>query len=149
MKHAAEMWVGISGWTYKPWRGEFYPKGLAQKRELEYASRQVNSIEINGSFYSLQNPDSYRKWYEAVPDDFRFAIKCPKYISHLKRLKDVRTPLANFFASGVLLLGHKMGPLLWQFPARQKFDAERFGDFFELLPRSTEAAAELAAENTI
>ena len=141
--------VGISGWKYGPWRGEFYPKKLAQKRELEYASRQLNSIEINGTFYGLQTPDSYRRWSADTPNDFIFAIKGPKYISHQKRLRDIRIPLANFFASGLLLLDKKIGPILWQFPPWEQFDKERFADFLDLLPRSTHDAAKLAADNTI
>jgi len=141
--------IGISGWRYDAWRGTFYPKKLAQKRELEYASRQLNSIEINGTFYSLQTPTSYRRWADETPDDFVFAVKGPKYISHRKRLKDVRIPLANFFASGIFLLGKKLGPILWQFPQWERFEKERFSDFLELLPKSTADAAKLAAENTI
>src|SRR6476620_10989370 len=101
----SELRIGISGWTYAPWRGVFYPKGLVQKKDLEYASRQLNSIEINGTFYSLQKPASYRKWVDETPDDFIFSVKGPKYITHMKKLIDVQTPLANFFGSGVLLLG--------------------------------------------
>src|ERR1700745_4212641 len=100
---------GISGWTYPPWRGVFFPRGWPQKRELEYASRQVNSIEINGSFYSLQRPTSYRAWYAATPDGFLFSVKAGRFITHIKRLKNVETPLANFFASGVLCLREKLG----------------------------------------
>jgi len=141
--------IGISGWTYEPWRGVFYPKGLVQKRELEYASRALNSIEINGTFYSLQSPESYRKWSAEVPDDFIFAVKGSKYITHRKRLQDIRIPLANFFGSGLLLLGKKLGPILWQFPPWDRFDAKRLSDFLKLLPKTTKAAAKLAAENTI
>jgi uncharacterized protein YecE (DUF72 family) len=144
-----EFRIGISGWRYEPWRGVFYPKKLAQKRELEYASRQMNSIEINGTFYSLQTPTSFRRWADETPEDFLFAIKGPKYISHRLRLKEARIPLANFFASGVLLLGDKIGPILWQFPPWERFDAERFGAFLDLLPGSTSAAAGLALENTL
>lgn len=144
-----EIRIGISGWKYEPWRGVFYPKRLAQKRELEYASSKLNSIEINGTFYSLQTPDSYRRWGEETPGDFIFAVKGPKYISHQKRLKDIRVPLANFFASGILLLGKKLGPILWQFPPWERFESEKYENFLRLLPRSIEEAAELAAENTI
>jgi uncharacterized protein YecE (DUF72 family) len=136
--------IGISGWTYPPWRGVFFPEGLPQKRELEYASRQVSSIEINGSFYSLQRPSSYRAWYAATPDDFVFSVKGGRFITHLKRLKDVEIPLANFFASGLLCLGEKLGPILWQLPPSFRFDRERLAHFFDLLPRDTEAAARLA-----
>lgn len=136
--------VGISGWTYGPWRGVFYPKGLPHKRELEYASRQLNSIEINGSFYSLQRSESYRTWYEQTPDDFVFAMKGGRFITHMKKLRDVETPLANFFASGVLALKEKLGPILWQFPPNFGFDPDRFERFFELLPRDSESAAKFA-----
>lgn len=141
--------IGISGWRYEPWRGVFYPKGLQQRRELEYVSRKMNSIEINGSFYSLQTPASYQKWACETPDDFLFSIKGPQYISHKKRLEDVRIPLANFFASGILLLGNKLGPILWQFPPWFRYDQTRMTNFLKLLPRTTKKAAALAAENTI
>jgi uncharacterized protein YecE (DUF72 family) len=140
----ADVRIGISGWTYPPWRGVFYPLGWPQKRELEYASRQVNSIEINGSFYSLQRPASYRAWYEATPDDFVFSVKAARYITHLKRLTNVEAPLANFFASGVLRLREKLGPVLWQLPPNFPFDREKLAAFFELLPRDTKEAAKLA-----
>ncbi len=136
--------IGISGWTYPPWRGVFFLKGLAQKRELEYASRRVNSIEINGSFYSLQRPSSYRAWYDATPEGFLFSVKGGRFITHLKRLKDVEIPLANFFASGVLALRDKLGPFLWQLPPNFSFDPARLAAFFDLLPRDTKAAAKLA-----
>jgi uncharacterized protein YecE (DUF72 family) len=136
--------VGISGWRYPPWRGVFYPKKLAQRRELEYASGQVNSVEINGSFYSLQTPESYQRWFDQTPDDFLFAVKGSRFITHMKKLKDVQTPLANFLASGLLRLKHKLGPILWQFPAQMPFVPERFRDFLQLLPRDTKEAAMLA-----
>jgi uncharacterized protein YecE (DUF72 family) len=136
--------IGISGWTYPPWRGVFFPKGWPQKRELEYASREVNSIEINGSFYSLQRPTSYRGWYDATPDGFIFAVKAGRFITHIRRLKNVETPLANFFASGVLCLREKLGPILWQLPPSFRFDPDRLAAFFDLLPRDTSAASKLA-----
>ena len=133
--------IGISGWTYPPWRGVFFPEKWPQKRELEYASRQVNSIEINGSFYSLQRPSCYRAWYEATPEGFVFSVKGGRFITHMKRLKNVEAPLANFFASGVLCLREKLGPILWQLPPSFRFDAEKLAGFFDLLPRDTGAAA--------
>ncbi|NKQ55150.1 DUF72 domain-containing protein [Amycolatopsis sp. K13G38] len=139
--------MGTSGWRYPPWRGVFYPQGLAQRRELEYLSRQMNSAEINGSFYSLQRPERYRAWFEQTPEQFVFAVKGGRYITHMKRLADVRTPLANFFASGVLALGHKLGPFLWQLPPNLAFDADRLAGFFELLPRDTRAATALAKDH--
>jgi uncharacterized protein YecE (DUF72 family) len=139
--------VGTSGWRYPPWRTTFYPRGLAQRRELEHLSRRVDSIEINGSFYSLQRPENYRAWAAETPDDFVFSVKGGRFITHLKQLRDVETPLANFLASGVLALGPKLGPLLWQLPPRLRFDPARIETFLELLPRSTGAAAELAARH--
>ena len=136
--------VGISGWRYEPWRGRFYPAELAQRDELAFASRMLSTIEINGSFYSLQSAKSWRASRDATPDDFVFAVKGSRYITHLKRLVDVEVPLANFFASGLLALGAKLGPLLWQFPPIFAFDAERMERFFAQLPRDTAAAAALA-----
>jgi uncharacterized protein YecE (DUF72 family) len=142
--------IGISGWSYREWRGGgFYPKGLPQRLELDYSSKRMNSIEINGSFYSLQSPASFNKWKEATPDDFLFAVKGSKYITHQKKLSDIRIPLANFFAQGLLALGHKLGPILWQFPAWYRYSRERLDEFLSLLPRTTGEAAELVLENTI
>ncbi len=140
-------WVGTSGWTYPPWRGTFYPPGLPHRRELEYLSRRVNTVEINGSFYSLQRPSSYQVWVTATPEDFVFAVKGSRFITHMKKLRDVETPLANFFASGVLALGAKLGPLLWQLPPNLTFDADRLATFLALLPRSTAEAATLAQQH--
>ena len=125
----------------------FYPVGLAQRLELEYASRQMGSIEINGSFYSLQRHESYEAWRDQTPVDFLFSIKGPRFITHLKKLRGVDTALANFFASGVLALGDKLGPVLWQLPPNLGFDATRVADFLALLPRTTTEAAALAAQH--
>jgi uncharacterized protein YecE (DUF72 family) len=141
---SARILVGISGWRYAPWRGVFYPKGLPQKQELFYASRALPSIELNGSFYSLQRPSSYERWGRETPDDFVFSVKGSRYITHLLRLKEVEPALARFFGSGLLNLGAKLGPLLWQFPPNFKFDAERFDRFLRLLPKDTADAAALA-----
>ncbi len=143
----ARVRIGTSGWRYPRWRGTFYPAGLVQRRELEYMSRRVDSVEINGSFYSLQRPESYRAWAAETPDDFVFAVKGGRFITHMKQLRDVGQPLANFFASGLLALGPKLGPVLWQLPPRMRFDADRVGSFLDLLPRTTGAAAELAARH--
>jgi uncharacterized protein YecE (DUF72 family) len=143
----ARIRVGISGWTYAGWRGDFYPRGLVQRKELSYAAERMTSIEINGSFYSLQRPTSYSTWREQTPDDFVFAVKGGRFITHLKKLAGVETALANFFASGVLALGAKLGPVLWQLPPNLGFDAQRLSDFFDLLPRSTVAAARLAEQH--
>ena len=132
--------IGISGWRYVPWRGDFYPEGLAQKNELKFASRAVNSIEINGSFYSLQSPDLYARWYADTPKGFVFSLKAPRYITHVKRLKEIDEALANFFASGLFQLKDKLGPILWQFPPSFKFDAERFEHFLQQLPHDGKAA---------
>jgi uncharacterized protein YecE (DUF72 family) len=137
--------IGISGWSYPGWRGIFYPKGLPQRRELEHAARLFDSIEINGTFYSLQRPASFLAWRRETPDGFVFALKGGRFITHMKRLKGVDQALANFFASGVLALGPKLGPILWQLPERFRFDEERIDAFLRLLPRDTGAAARLAA----
>jgi uncharacterized protein YecE (DUF72 family) len=136
--------IGISGWTYAPWRGIFFPKNLPQNQELNYAARQVSSIEINGTFYSLQRPSSYALWYEQTPAGFLFSLKGPRFITHIKRLKNIEIPLANFFASGVLRLNEKLGPILWQFPPNFIFRPDRLTEFFELLPRDTKSAVALA-----
>jgi uncharacterized protein YecE (DUF72 family) len=136
--------IGISGWTYAPWRGTFYPKGLPHAGELGYASREVDTIEINGTFYALQRPDSFARWYDETPEGFVLAVKGPRFITHIRRLREIETPLANFFASGVLRLEEKLGPLLWQFPPSFRFSAERLDHFLSLLPRDTDAAAALA-----
>jgi uncharacterized protein YecE (DUF72 family) len=136
--------IGISGWTYKPWRGRFYPAGLPQKRELAFAAARFASIEINGTFYSLQRPSSFAAWAGETPEGFVFAIKGSRYITHFLRLKDVRAPLANFLASGLLRLGPKLGPILWQLPPRTRFDPDRLEPFLAALPRDTREALEIA-----
>jgi uncharacterized protein YecE (DUF72 family) len=113
--------IGISGWRYEPWRGTFYPDGLPQRRELEFAARHFPTVEINGSFYSLQRPEYYEQWYRETPPGFVFAVKGSRYITHLLRLKEIEKPLANFFASGILALNEKLGPFLWQFPPMLPF----------------------------
>jgi uncharacterized protein YecE (DUF72 family) len=141
---AARIRIGISGWRYAGWRGVFYPDGLPQRRELEFAAQHFSTIELNGSFYSLQRPEYYAEWRDATPLGFVFAVKGSRYITHMRRLKDVATPLANFLASGVLDLGAKLGPMLWQFAPQMPFDEPRFDAFLALLPRDTVAAAALA-----
>lgn len=136
--------IGISGWRYARWRGTFYPTGLAQRRELAYAGRCFPSVEINGSFYSLQRPESYQSWHDETPDDFVFAVKGPRFVTHMKRLRDCEQALANFFASGVLRLGPKLGPILWQLPPSLRFDEAVLDAFLSSLPRDTEAALALA-----
>lgn len=136
--------IGISGWRYVPWRGPFYPADLPQRAELEYASRHFPTIEINGSFYSLQRPESYAQWYAETPQSFVFAVKGGRYITHMLRLRRIEQPLANFFASGLFNLREKLGPILWQFPPDFRYDRDRMERFLRLLPRDTEAALSLA-----
>jgi len=116
-----KIYIGISGWRYAPWRGVFYPDDLTQDRELEYASRQLPTIEINGSFYSLQRPESYAAWYEATPRGFVFSVKGNRFLTHILRLRDIDAPLANVLASGLFNLKEKLGPSLWQFPPNFRF----------------------------
>jgi len=139
--------IGISGWTYPPWRGVFYPPKLPHRRELGFAASIFNSIEVNGTFYGLQRPGAFTGWAEETPADFVFAVKGSRFITHLKKLGDVRVPLANFFASGVLALDCKLGPLLWQLPPTLGFDPDRLEQFFALLPRTLGAAAQLAMQH--
>lgn len=139
-----KLYIGISGWRYPPWRGVFYPPKLTQARELEFASRAVRTIEINGSFYSLQRPESYAAWYAATPPNFIFSVKGNRYLTHILRLRDIEKPLANVFASGVFNLREKLGPFLWQFPPSFRYEPEPLEHFFSLLPRDTEQALALA-----
>ena len=136
--------IGVSGWRYAPWRGVFYPTGLAQRSELRYAAAIFPTIEINGSFYSLQRPENYAQWRDDTPPGFVFAVKGGRYITHMKRLRDIQLPLANFFASGVFNLREKLGPFLWQFPPQFRYERQRMESFFELLPRDTRQALTLA-----
>lgn len=140
----SETRIGISGWRYPPWRGVFYPPGLPQHSELEYAARILPTIEINGTFYSLQTPDSFQHWYDDTPPGFVFSVKGSRYITHIRRLSDVDIPLANFFASGIFNLREKLGPILWQFPPNFRYDQDRMRGFFSLLPQDTEQALHLA-----
>ncbi|WP_244607038.1 DUF72 domain-containing protein [Bosea sp. CS1GBMeth4] len=136
--------IGLSGWTYAPWRRHFYPEGLPQKNELAFATRQFPALEVNGTFYGLQKPEAFARWAQVAPEGFVFAVKGSRYITHMRRLRDIETPLANFLASGVLRLGHTLGPLLWQFPPSFRFDPGLMTDFLALLPKDTQAAAALA-----
>ncbi|WP_454041270.1 DUF72 domain-containing protein [Cellulosimicrobium sp. Marseille-Q8652] len=136
--------IGLSGWRYADWRGRFYPPGLPQRRELEHVASAFPAVELNGSFYSLQRPSSFVAWREQTPAGFTFAVKGGRFITHMKRLRDVRTPLANFFASGVLALGDRLGPVLWQLPERTTFDRSTLESFLDLLPRTSSDAARLA-----
>ena len=141
--------IGISGWRYPPWRGVFYPKGLPQRRELEFAARCFGSIEINGSFYSLQTPASYADWDGSTPADFVFSVKGPRYLTHMLRLREVDKPLANFLASGVLRLGRKLGPILWQLPPTLRYEPERMEAFLSRLPTDTGQALAMARRRDV
>ncbi|MFD0483944.1 DUF72 domain-containing protein [Kineococcus sp. GCM10028916] len=136
--------IGISGWSYRAWRGDFYPAGLRRRDELAHAAARLSTIEINGSFYSLQRPTTYATWREQTPDGFEFAVKGARFVTHLKRLRDVERPLANFFASGVLALQDRLGPVLWQLPESVHYDEEVVATFLALLPRTVGQAAALA-----
>ena len=143
-QRAGDIRIGISGWNYAAWRGVFYPPKLPHKREFAHASHAFRSIEINGTHYSLQRPEDFARWDEETPADFVFAIKGSRYITHMKRLREPEAGLANFFAQGLLRLGPKLGPILWQFPPNSRFDRERIEPFLALLPRDTEAALAIA-----
>ncbi len=141
---AGSIRIGVSGWRYTPWRGNFYPPGLAQSRELQYAARQFNSLEINGSFYSLQRPEFYARWADETPEGFVFAVKGGRYITHMLKLRGIEAALANFLASGLFELGGKLGPILWQFPPMLGLNLEVFDDFLSVLPRTTGEAMWIA-----
>ena len=141
------IWIGISGWRYPRWRGTFYPRGLPQRKELRYAAERMNSVEINGSFYSLQRRSRFEEWAASVPEDFVFAVKGGRFITHMKKLSGIETALANFFASGVLALDRKLGPLMWQLPPNLGFNADRMDSFFAQLPRTAGSAASIAANH--
>jgi len=141
--------IGISGWRYEPWRGTFYPEDLTQKSELSFAARKFNSLEINGTFYSLQRASSFQRWAADTPDDFVFSVKCPRFITHIRRLREVETPLANFLASGPLLFGKKLGPFLWQFPPNFKYDHELLENFLKQLPHDSVEAAKVASQHDL
>jgi uncharacterized protein YecE (DUF72 family) len=147
MTSPANIRIGISGWRYEGWQGTFYPEKLPQKKELQFASQHFNSIELNGSFYSLQRPTSFKSWSDDTPDDFVFSVKAPRFITHIRRLVDVEAPLANFCAQGILRLGKKLGPILWQLPPSSKFDANVIENFCRLLPHTHAEAARIAANH--
>ena len=138
---AAKIRVGIGGWTFEPWRGVFYPEGLAQKRELEYASRKLTTIEINGTFYGSQKPATFMKWHDETPDDFVFSLKAPRFATNRRVLAEAGESIERFFASGVLELRNKLGPVNWQFAATKQFDAEDFEGFLALLPQRVDGRA--------
>jgi uncharacterized protein YecE (DUF72 family) len=139
--------VGIAGWVFPPWRKTFYPKDLVQKLELEYASRKLRTIEINSTFYALPKLESYEHWYRETPEDFIFSVKGPKFVTHIKRLREVESPVANFFASGLFALKEKLGPIVWQLPPNFKYDHERIESFLKMLPNSTDEATRFAKKH--
>jgi uncharacterized protein YecE (DUF72 family) len=130
--------IGVGGWTFEPWRGAFYPDGLPQKRELEYASRQLTSIEINGTYYGSQKPESFAKWHDETPDDFVFALKAPRFATNRRVLAEAGASIERFFTGGVMELKDKLGPINWQFMATKKFDPDDFAAFLKLLPKTVE-----------
>jgi uncharacterized protein YecE (DUF72 family) len=137
---AKHIHVGIGGWTFAPWRGVFYPEGLPHAKELSYAASRLTSIEINGTFYRTQTPATFRKWASEVPDGFIFSVKGPRFVTHRRDLKDAGESINRFLHSGVIELGDRLGPLLWQFPPTKKFDEADFGSFLELLPNDFDGA---------
>ena len=141
MTKSARIRIGIGGWTYERWRGTFFPDGLAQKRELEYASRKLTTIEINGTYYGSQKPESFAKWREETPDDFVFAVKGPRFATNRRQLAEAGDSIERFFKSGVTELKDKLGPINWQFMGTKKFDPEDFGAFLTLLPREKDGIA--------
>jgi uncharacterized protein YecE (DUF72 family) len=144
-RRTARAFIGISGYDYKGWRGRFYPEDLPARRWLEYASRRFNSIELNGTFYSLKSPATFHRWLSSIPEGFVFAIKGSRFITHNLKLRNAETALGNFFASGVLALGEATGPFLWQLPPTYRFDAERVDAFLQLLPQSSRDAVTIAS----
>ena len=137
--------IGTSGWTYSTWKGRFYPAGLPVPQQLAYLSTRLNAVELNGTFYRLQRPSTYAKWASQVTDDFEFAVKGWKQVTHIRRLRDAQPDVARFFASGVLDLGTHLGPILWQLPPSLKFDASALDTFLADLPQTVGEARELAA----
>jgi uncharacterized protein YecE (DUF72 family) len=139
--NSGKIYIGIGGWTFEPWRGVFYPKGLAHAKELAYAAERLTSIEVNGTFYRTQNPATFRKWASEVPDGFVFALKGPRYAVNRRVLKEAGDSIKRFLESGITELGEHLGPLLWQFAPTKKFDAADFAGFLELLPDTFENRA--------
>ncbi|MBC8024818.1 MAG: DUF72 domain-containing protein [Steroidobacteraceae bacterium] len=138
---AGKILVGVGGWNFPPWRGSFYPKGLTQARELEYASRELTSIEINSTFYGLQKPATFEKWRDSTPDRFVFGVKAPRFVTQRRRLAEGASSIERFLACGVLKLGDKLGPINWQLEPAKHFDAAEIAEFLALLPRKVEGRA--------
>jgi uncharacterized protein YecE (DUF72 family) len=140
-RKAGRIFVGVGGWNFPPWRGTFYPKGLPQSRELQHASRELTSIEINSTFYGLQKPATFQKWHDETPDGFVFSVKAPRFVTHRKRLAEGASSLERFLGSGVMRLGAKLGPINWQLPPTKQFDADDLAEFLALLPRELDGRA--------
>jgi uncharacterized protein YecE (DUF72 family) len=139
--------IGTSGWNYPEWRGDYYPPGTVQRRELEYLAGRMPTVELNGSFYSLRRPRTYRGWHDRTPESFVLAVKGHRFVTHRRQLHEPHESIANFLASGVLELGRKLGPMLWQFPEHVRFDPSVLRNFLTALPTDTMAAAELIANH--
>jgi uncharacterized protein YecE (DUF72 family) len=148
-RRGGRAWIGVSGYDYPHWgKGALYPKNVPRRSWLSYAARIFNSVELNGTFYSLKNPDVFRRWVELTPDrGFVFAVKGSRYITHRLKLRNAEQALANFFASGILLLGRKTGPFLWQLPDSYRFDPARIEGFLDRLPWSSQEAEPLARQH--
>ncbi|QQR39392.1 DUF72 domain-containing protein [Devosia rhizoryzae] len=146
MTNRGEVRTGTAGWVFEPWRGTFFPQGLVQKKELSYAASHLTTIEINATFRANQKPASFQKWASETPENFKFSIKGPQLVTHIRRLKNCRQELANFFASGPLALGNQLGPFVWQLPPNLAFDPQVLSDFLELLPRDSASYLALASE---
>jgi len=134
LNSSGKIYVGVGGWNFPPWRGVFYPKGLAQAQELSYAAAHLTSIEINSTFYGSQKPESFRKWARATPEGFVFSVKGPRFATNRRVLAEAGDSIQHFLNTGVMELGDRLGPLLWQFAPHKKFDAADFGAFLALLP---------------
>lgn len=147
MTRSADIRIGISGWQYEGWEGTFYPEKLSAKKQLPFAAQHFNSIELNGSFYALQKPPSFKNWSDQTPDGFVFSVKAPRFITHIRRLVDCEGPMANFCAQGILRLGEKLGPVLWQLPPSSKFEPEVLDGFLRLLPHTHKEAAQVGANH--
>jgi uncharacterized protein YecE (DUF72 family) len=140
-KRTGQIFVGIGGWTFEPWRGVFYPNGLPHAKELPYAAERLTSIEVNGTFYRTQTPATFRKWASEVPNGFVFSLKGPRYAVNRRVLSEAGDSIARFLDSGLTELGDRLGPLLWQFAPTKKFDEADFGGFLELLPKTFDGRA--------
>lgn len=146
---AGRIRIGLSGWSYEGWRGDFYPAGLPRKGELAHVTERFPTLEVNGTFYSLSTPRAMKSWYETAPEGFSYAVKGSRFITHNKKLGDIEEPMANFMASGILELREKLGPILWQLGRNPHFDAERMDRFFSMLPKDLDEVAAMARHATL